>query len=1093
MTEAALPLREAERLRALYQYHILDTQPEKDLDDLVQLAASICHAPIALISLVDSDRQWFKSKIGLTETQTARIVAFCSHTILGADLMVVSDALTDDRFANNPMVTGDPSIRFYCGGPLMTPEGHAIGALSVIDRVPRELSQDQLEAMRVLSRQVMTHMTLARRHRELLVAVGEQLVVQRALQISEAKFQRLSECTSSGIYIYSGERFLYANPAAIRITGYSLDEFRALSLRDLVHPAFHDALKQRLRAVDEGDDSPTQFEFQIVRKGGQTRWLDFTAASIEFDGQLARIGTAYDITDRKQAEALNGVQRRVLEMVSRNQPLVETMRVLMQSIETLSEGGVCTVLLVEPAAQTLRQGAVSMLPEAVSRAVDGAPIGPQHGSCGTAAYRKAPVVVRDIASDPLWAPWTEARALALTHGLKACTSVPIMDSRNEVLGTFAMYYRAARDPTAFESDLLRASSHLLGIAIESARIGEALRASEAGHHRTLTATKSGTWDWNIATGEVRFDDAWVESLGYRREEVTPHVTFWEQVLHPEDLEAVRAAILEHFAGRIAIYECVNRLRRKDGSYRWNRDRGQVVERDAQGEPLRMVGTDTDITDQVASMEQACRWEQVFQKAHFGLAYGNVADNQLLAVNEAFARERGYTVAELVGRPILSVYAPEVHEEMRARLPEIDRLGHLVYESVHQRKDGTTFPVLMEVTVITDAQGRPASRVAYALDITVRKRAEEAAQLSQERFRLVAEATNDILWDWDVVTNAYWWSPNAREKFGYDPAVEPKIEAWNSRLHPEDKDRVLALVDQTLASAATVYFTEYRFRLADDSYGYFLDRGQIMRDAAGKPVRMIGAMIDVTEARQAYRSLNDAYQRLQRMSRELQTVESNERRRLSRELHDEVGQLLTALKFDLDATRQALDQTSAEAVGRGRERIARALDLTDQLFVRLRRLVHALRPPVLEQLGLAEALHALAAEAQASSGVSCSFTPEGAANGAFLPEALEGSLYRIAQELLTNVVRHAKATEAAIVLSRNPDSIRLTVRDNGSGFELATAAAKGRFGLCGIQERAELLGGRMDIQPGEGRGTCVTIEIPQIPEPAGIPSVPGSTP
>ena len=121
--EAPLPSREAERLSALYWYEVLDTPPVKELDDLVHLAAFVCQAPIGVISLVDSDRQWFKSKVGLTVTQTDRVIAFCSHTILESDLLVVPDALNDPRFAHNPLVTSDPHVRFYCGSPLTTPDG----------------------------------------------------------------------------------------------------------------------------------------------------------------------------------------------------------------------------------------------------------------------------------------------------------------------------------------------------------------------------------------------------------------------------------------------------------------------------------------------------------------------------------------------------------------------------------------------------------------------------------------------------------------------------------------------------------------------------------------------------------------------------------------------------------------------------------------------------------------------------------------------------------------------------------------------------------------------------------------------------------
>jgi EAL domain-containing protein (putative c-di-GMP-specific phosphodiesterase class I) len=156
-------LGEDARLDALKSYEILDTPPEAVFDEIASLAASIAGAPIALISLVAGSRQWFKATIGLPLDQTPRDVAFCNHTIRGKDLLVVRDATLDERFAANPLVTGDPAIRFYAGAPLVTAEGHALGALCIIDYVPREFTQEQGEALQTLSTHVVAQLELRRR------------------------------------------------------------------------------------------------------------------------------------------------------------------------------------------------------------------------------------------------------------------------------------------------------------------------------------------------------------------------------------------------------------------------------------------------------------------------------------------------------------------------------------------------------------------------------------------------------------------------------------------------------------------------------------------------------------------------------------------------------------------------------------------------------------------------------------------------------------------------------------------------------------------------------------------------------------------
>jgi GAF domain-containing protein len=162
-----IPQNEKKRLKILWQYEVLDTVPEEVFDDLTELAARICEAPIALISLVDEKRQWFKSKVGTPVKETSRDVSFCAHAITQTDLFIVPDATQDKRFARNPLVTSDPQIRFYAGAPLITPDGHALGTLCVIDKVPRDLRPEQQQALRILARHVVSQLELRRRTKQL--------------------------------------------------------------------------------------------------------------------------------------------------------------------------------------------------------------------------------------------------------------------------------------------------------------------------------------------------------------------------------------------------------------------------------------------------------------------------------------------------------------------------------------------------------------------------------------------------------------------------------------------------------------------------------------------------------------------------------------------------------------------------------------------------------------------------------------------------------------------------------------------------------------------------------------------------------------
>ena len=173
---AELPPNETERLRMLRLYRIVDTASERSFDDLTRMAAAICDTPISLISLLDERRQWFKSRHGLAATETSRDVAFCGHAILQDDVFVVEDATQDERFANNPLVTAEPSIRFYAGAPLIVSSGASLGTLCVIDRKPRRITAEQRLALSVLRDAVVTQLEL-RRALEDLRAVEQLLAI----------------------------------------------------------------------------------------------------------------------------------------------------------------------------------------------------------------------------------------------------------------------------------------------------------------------------------------------------------------------------------------------------------------------------------------------------------------------------------------------------------------------------------------------------------------------------------------------------------------------------------------------------------------------------------------------------------------------------------------------------------------------------------------------------------------------------------------------------------------------------------------------------------------------------------------------------
>ena len=185
MLKAPIKEGEEERLEALKEYNILDTLPEMNLDDITRIAAYICDVPIALISLVDEDRQWFKSKVGLGAEQTPRDISFCGHAMYQDEVFIVENALDDERFKDNPLVTGAPNVIFYAGAPLKTRSGYSIGTLCAIDNKPRHLNEEQIKILKALSNHVINYFELSLKTRKLVESQQQIIYAAQMASLGE--------------------------------------------------------------------------------------------------------------------------------------------------------------------------------------------------------------------------------------------------------------------------------------------------------------------------------------------------------------------------------------------------------------------------------------------------------------------------------------------------------------------------------------------------------------------------------------------------------------------------------------------------------------------------------------------------------------------------------------------------------------------------------------------------------------------------------------------------------------------------------------------------------------------------------------------
>lgn len=293
---------EAARVEALWQYQILDTEPEQAFDDIIHLAVGIFGTPIALLNLIDGNRQWFKSKVGL-EVQEIPLAhaGFCLSCIIQRDVVIVPDTLADEQFATNPLVTSYPHIRFYAGAPLMTPEGHAIGTLCLVDRVPREIGSEQIEALRILSRQVIRQLELRRHLAELAKATIECKQLEKQLHRRE---QELADCFKNGAiglhWLDPDGYILWANQVELDILGYTSEEYIGhYSANFYADKEVINDILGRLKAKENLHN----YEASLLCKDGSIKYVLIDSNAFWENGEFiyTRCFTR-DITERKQAE-----------------------------------------------------------------------------------------------------------------------------------------------------------------------------------------------------------------------------------------------------------------------------------------------------------------------------------------------------------------------------------------------------------------------------------------------------------------------------------------------------------------------------------------------------------------------------------------------------------------------------------------------------------------------------------------------------------------------------------------------------------------------------------------------------------------------
>jgi PAS domain S-box-containing protein len=453
----------------------------------------------------------------------------------------------------------------------------------------------------------------------------------------------------------------------------------------------------------------------------------------------------------------------------------------------------------------------------------------------------------------------------------------------------------------------------------------------------------------------------------------------------------------------------------------------------------------------------------------GIFYLIDADGNHIRWNKNLETVSGYAPAEIPAQG--HMIADADLEKVKETVIRVFEEGYAAVEARAKTKDGRLIPYLFTGVAI-EYEDKPCL-IGVGIDISSQKEAQETIHLSNERYDMVAKATNDAIWDWDLITNQVTRNSKRLETlFGYKGWEAGEVDKqWNRAAHPQDWVEVTRKRNLLLTDPSQNYWEdEYRFLRTDGEYAYVYDRAYILRDENGMAVRMIGASQDITERKKAEAELKEKNAELKKLSAYLQDVREKERKYIAREIHDELGQLASALKIDIDWLNIKFTGLE-ESV---QKRIDHANRTIEVLISTVRKIASSLRPSILDDFGLIAALQWHCNEFQLLNGIQCKF--EVGFDDKGLALEIKTELFRMAQESLTNVMRHSGATRVRVSLTEDAKHIYLTVTDNGKGFD--TGQQKNTLGLIGLRERAQSVKGQLNVTSEPGKGTVVSAVIPK---------------
>ncbi|MBD2149829.1 PAS domain S-box protein [Pseudanabaena sp. FACHB-1277] len=1077
MQNPEIPANESDRLVALERYHILDTLPEQEYDDLTQLAADICGTPISLISLVAQDRQWFKSRVGIDVMETPRDISFCGHAVADGEILNIPDTTQDVRFADNPLVLQDPNIRFYAGVPLMTPDLYALGTLCVIDRQPRTLTPKQIQQLQALSRLAVGQLELrlsgedlvnrtanlkARVEREQLISMianktAALLPLPEILETSVQKLRSLLGCDRLLIWQFQSDG-----------SGLVIAESVGADWRVALNEAISDpnfrgdiALRHKeCRAITKENILTAGYPDAYLH------WLQAYQVKSNLVVPMVVSGKLWGFLDGHQCINYREWQHTDLVMIDE---ITVQIAIAIQQAEAMAERHRCEVELRDSE-------------ERFASLASAAPVGifrtDAEGRCIYVNERWLQVSGLTL-SEALGFGWIDGihpndRELVFTEwNTSVAENRPFLLEyrfQNKAGQTTWGYGQAVAERNQFGetvgyvgtitdiSDRKQAEASLQQLNQDlEAKVAErtqSLLQVNSLHQAILDGADYALISTDLNGVIQTFNKAAERLLGYSASELIGQFT--PAIIHDPQEIVNRAANLSVELGQnilvgFEVFVAKARLGlasenewtyiRKDGS-RFPVLLSITALKDDHQEIIGFLGIAQDISDRKQAEQEILESQRFIEKiaeASPNILYlYDLQEHCNVYSNREIASVLGYTPTEIQAMGA-ALFANLMHPEDLAKMPDY-------YQQIDIAQDGEIFEIEYRMrhangewrwlysrdTVFSrDDRGQIKLTIGTAQDISDRKEAERQFQNLSDRLSLAAKSSAMGIWDWDVVHNILTWDDRMYELYGITSnQFSSAYDAWSNSLHPNDRQASELAIQQALKGEKD-FCQEFRVIHPDGTIRFIQAYAIVQRNERGEPLQMIGANFDISDRKQAEVTIQQTAAQLEASNRELEAF-------------------AYSVSHDLRSPLRAIDGFSNALIEDYGDRFD---DEAKDYFDRIRRNIHRMGMLIDDLLRLSRVSRSemqysavnLSALVQEQIDELQAINPERQVKLAIAPNIIVSADRTLMQVVINNLVQnawkftsHHDSAQIEFGVLQQEDRLTYFIRDDGAGFNMTFA-------------------------------------------------------